>query len=195
MRAAAFLLAMTFASPASAQVFEGGLQVGVIDRQLGNTPFRSAMNGQLYADVNVLPKLLAVGAYWNGYPAGDRVVPDRLGTADVNVTTLGVRAKLFGPRIFQMRLYASVGIGRATADFPETRRDDRVAPKLTTHFAEVPLSLGFSVPLEGPFMFSAEGSYRLALGYDNAPYDRLLHGEASRSGRAWTLLFGLAIAL
>lgn len=175
-------------------VFEGGLQVGVADRMLGNTPFRPSVNAQLYGDVMVMPRLLAVGAYWNGEPTGNRAPPDRLSAGDVAITALGVRAKLFWPRE-GARPYASVGIGRVTAEFPETRREDRVAVASVQRFAEIPMTLGVMVPLEGPFVMTGEGTYRLGLGYRNDAYDSLLHGGSSARAYTWTLHFGLAVTL
>ncbi len=175
-------------------LLEGGLQVGVADRQLGNTLFRPAMNAQLYGDVTVMPNLLAVGAYWNGMPTGDRSPPDRRSASDLSITALGVRAKLFWPRA-GIRPYASVGVGRVTAEFPETRIDGRVAVASILHFAEIPMTLGLHIPLEGPFVMTCEGTYRLGLGFRNEAYDSLLHGGSSARAYTWTLHFGLGIAL
>jgi hypothetical protein len=188
------LLAVTAPPSAPNTSFEAGLQVGAADRRLGNTAFHTAFNAQLYADVTLLPRLLAVGAYWNGMPTGGRAPPDRLSAGDVDIVTLGVRAKLFWPRE-GVRPYVSAGIGRASAAFPETRRFDQVVAASTQRFVEVPLAAGVTVPLEGPFVMTVEGAYRLGLGYRNDAYDRLLHGSSSPSAHAWTLHFGLAVAL
>src|SRR5262245_44301066 len=111
------LAIVTSGAPASAQWVEAGLQLGVIDRRLGNTGFRTTMNAQLYADVTVLPKYLTVGVYWNGVPVGKAASPERLSANNVDITILGVRAKGYLPLPGRLHPYATVGIGRATADF------------------------------------------------------------------------------
>jgi hypothetical protein len=188
---ASILLATTLSQ---GPVFEGGIQVGGADRRLGNTAFRTAFNAQLYADVTVLARFFAVGAYWNGMPTGGRASPDRLSAGDVDITTLGVRAKLFWPRD-GVRPYVSAGVARASASFPEARVFEQTTPASTQRFVEVPLAIGLNVPLEGPFVMTVEGAYRLGLGYRNDAYDRLLHGASSPHAHAWTLHFGLAVAL
>jgi hypothetical protein len=195
------LAIVTCVTPASADWVEGGLQLGVIDRRLGNTSFRTTMNAQLYVDVTALPKFLTVGAYWNGVPAGNVATPERLSAPNVDVTIIGLRAKGFLPIPGRLRPYATIGIGRATAEFPKNTGTvcaptcvEHTSPQSTNHYAEVPLGIGLRVDLEGPFVFTVEGSYRLALGYRNDAYERTLHESADTGGRAWTLhvSFGLA---
>ena len=195
------LALVTVATPASAQWVEAGLQLGVIDRHLGNTSFRTTMNAQVYADATVIPKYLTVGAYWNGWPAGNVASPDRLSAPDVSIRILGIRAKGFLPLPGRLHPYATAGIGRATAEFAETTGtvcaptcENRYAAASTNYYADLPLGVGLRVDLEGPFVFTVEGGYRLALGYRNDDFDRTLHETAAGGGHAFTLHVSLGAA-
>lgn len=192
---------VTISAPASAEWVEAGIQLGVIDRRLGNTGFRTTMNAQLYTDVTVLPQYLTVGAYLNGWPAGNRADPARLSADEVDILMYGLRAKALYPLTKRLSPYATVGVGRATADFPETRGTvcaptcvERVSPASTNHYADVPLGIGLRINLEGPFVFTAEGLYRFALGYSNDAYERTLHETAATNGRALSFLVSVGAA-
>lgn len=202
MRWLVALAVITTVAPASAADWvEAGLQIGVIDRRLGNTQFRTTMNAQLYADVTVLPDYLTVGAYWNGVPGGNLGKPERLSAGEVDITLLGLRAKGFLPVPGRLRPYATLGIGRATAEFPANSGtvcaptcEVRSSPASTNHYADLPVGLGLRVDLEGPFVFTVEGGYRLAVGYRNDAYERTLHENAASGGRAWSLLISVGAA-
>lgn len=179
------------AAPASSDwMFEGGLQVGVVDRRLGTATFRPAMNAQLYAEWAVWPKRVSVGAYFNGYPAGNRAFPDRLDAPEVDITAIGLRARAFAPIDARLVPYAVVGVGRLVADFPKYRD----AAETTKYGVELPLGVGLRFAAEGPFVMSLEAAYRPVLGYSNDAFDRAFGGSV-RGTHAWTLHFGLALAL
>lgn len=178
------------ASTSSDWTFEGGLQVGVVDRRLGTATFRPTMNAQPYAEWAVWPKRISVGAYFNGYPAGNRAFPDRLDAPEVDITAIGLRARAFAPIDARLVPYAVVGVGRLVADFPQYRD----APKTTKYGAELPLGVGLRFAAEGPFVMSLEAAYRPVIGYSNDAFDGAFGGQV-RGTHAWTLHFGLALAL
>jgi hypothetical protein len=195
------LAILTTTAPASADWVEGGLQLGVIDRRLGNTNFRTTMNAQIYADVSVIPGYFTVGGYFNGWPTGYQADPERLSADQVDIYIGGVRAKGLYPLTKRLSPYVTGGIGWANADFPAARGtvcaptcEERTAPASTVHYVDVPLGVGLRINLEGPFVFTAEGLYRVVLGYSNEAYERTLHPTAGTGGRALSFVVSMGVA-
>jgi hypothetical protein len=64
----------------------------------------------------------------------------------------------------------------------------------TNHYVDLPLAVGLRIDLEGPFVFTVEGGYRLALGYRNDDFERTLHETPGTGGRAFTLHVSMGVA-
>lgn len=213
--AAAAACALTLdARDADAAFLEAGLQAGVAGRSLAGTDYKTGFNFQMHADLAMLPPILMVGAYVNGWPVGGDLTPKAEGDVKpITFRAYGVRAKLRIPIPGPVTPYGLAGIGLVTASFPETTLSvckdvpgagpQCVSQKVTdarANFVEFVVGAGMLIQLAGPLHLTIEGAWRPTTGYTNDDYEKALQSQStsapppSRNGYAWTAHGGLALS-
>lgn len=206
----------TFGAPreAHAAFLEAGVQAGVAGRSLAGTDYKPGFNTQIHADFALLPPILMMGAYVNGFPIGGDLTP-KDAKGDVKAITFrsyGLRGKLRIPIPGPFTPYGIAGIGLVTANFPETTLTvcdpytgqacaSRKMADARSTFVEFVLGAGLMIQLAGPLNLSLEGAWRPTTGYSNDDYQKALAAQnqsapqPARTGYAWTALAGLALSL
>jgi len=202
---------------ASASFIDVGVQAGVAGRTLANVSYKPAFNLQLHADLALIPPILMVGAYVNGFPVGGTMYPKdgegviTSGADPITFRSGGLRAKLKLPIPGGFKPYGILGIGAVNANFPDytlqkcgtvagqTGCIEQKVTNANNWFMEVVVGGGAMIQLGGPVWLTLEGSWRPSTGYKNEQYDQALETQQqpapSRTGYAWTALGGLALSL
>ena len=206
--------AVSLPRAAQAAFLEAGVQGGYASRSLAGTDYKPGFNTQIHADFAMLPPILMVGAYVNGWPIGGDLTP-KDAKGDVKAITFnayGMRAKLRIPIPGPFTPYGIAGVGVVRATFPETTLTvcdpytglacaSKKMPDARSTFFEFVLGAGLAIDLAGPVKLTLEGSWRPSTGYSNDDYQKALASQSSsapkpaRTGFALTGLAGLAISL
>jgi hypothetical protein len=202
---------------AKASFLDVGAQAGVASRSLAGTEYKPGLNTQIHADVAMLPPILMVGAYANGWPVGGELSAKdaAAGAKPITFSAFGARAKLKIPIPGPITPYGIAGIGWVTASFPETTLKvcdplagavcaEKKMPDARSNFVEFVLGAGLMIKLAGPIQLTLEGAWRPSTGYTNDDYQKALAGndpnapstpKPARTGFALSGLAGLAISL
>lgn len=204
----------TASTDASAAFLEAGVQAGYAGRSLAGTDYKPGFNTQIHADLALIPPILMLGAYVNGWPIGGDFEPkDAKGDVKkITFRSYGLRGKLRIPVPGPVTPYGIAGIGLVTASFPETTltvcdpytgmacAQQKVADA-RSNFVEFVLGVGLMIQIAGPLNLTLEGAWRPSTGYTNDDYQKALAAQnqsapaPSRTGYAWTALGGLALSL
>ncbi len=206
---------------ANAAFIEAGVQAGVMGRELAGVDYKPGFNLQFHADVALLPPILMIGAYVNGFPPGTgRLKPDAPNAADargIDFRAIGARAKLRIPIPGPITPYGIAGVGWVHANFPDqtltvcvpgapagTPCAQRRVPDASADFVEFVLGAGALIEIAGPLHFTIEGAWRPTTGYKNDDYEKAVQSGAasgqanvpspSRNGYAWSVHGGLALS-
>lgn len=201
---------------ANAAFLEAGVQAGYASRSLAGTDYKPGFNTQIHVDLAMLPPILMIGAYANGFPiGGDLTAKDAApGAKAINFTTFGARAKLRIPIPGPVTPYGIAGIGWVRASFPETTLTvcdpytglacaSKQMPDARSNFVEFVLGVGLMIKIAGPLQLTIEGAWRPSTGYTNDDYQKALAGndpnkpttpQPARTGYALTGLGGLALS-
>jgi opacity protein-like surface antigen len=208
------VVATVDSAPANAAFLEAGIQAGVIDRTLAGTGYRTGFNFQIHADLALIPPILMIGAYANGFPFGGKLAPEQQGSSNTSIDfrTFGARAKLRIPIPGAVTPYAIAGAGWVRGDFPDQTLTlcgtvqgvsgctNRTVPSATANFVEFVLGAGAMIKLAGPLHLSLEGAWRPTIGYENDDYEKTLRSGSttapppSRNGSAYSFHGGLALS-
>lgn len=216
LASAGCVLAALPVKDAQASFIDVGVQGGVMGRTLADQKYKPGFSLQLHADLALLPPILMVGAYVDGFPFGGKLTPDNGNIGDPHPVTFiggGLRAKLKIPLPGPFTPYGFAGIGMVHGDFPDQQlticktiggvsgcAPTQTVPSATALFGEVLLGAGAMIDITGPLKFTLEGSWRPSFGYKNDVYEQQVQSQStqapppSRNGYAWTFHAGLDIS-
>lgn len=200
---------------ASASFLDLGVQGGVSSRTLADVKYKPGFNFQAHADLALIPPILMLGAYVNGFPFGGQAYPKAGQGVNTNEAidfrSYGLRAKLKLPIPGGFTPYAIAGVGLVSASFPDITIQkcatiagqsgcvEQKVPNANKLFAEFVLGVGAMIKLGGPVHLTLEGAWRPTTGYKNEDYDKAMETQKqpqpSRTGSSFTFHGGLAISL